>query len=276
MQQPVIMVFDSGLGGITVYRQLKKQLPRARYLYVADDAAFPYGAWEEADLTQRILTVVGKFVTEVSPDMVVVACNTASTIALEALRQSFDIPFVGTVPAIKVAAQRSESKVFAVLATPGTVKRDYTRVLVKNFAGDCHVVLVGADGLAAQAERKMAGQAVDLEAVKQMVAPCFVEHEGRRTDHIALACTHFPLLLEELGAFSPWSVSFIDPAPAIARQAVSIVQDEGLSLRGRLEGWMPHDILAFTGRANQVEPGLQDFLGQEGLGHYGFTYIRPQ
>ncbi len=269
--QPVIMVFDSGLGGITVYRQLREQLPEARYLYVADSAAFPYGAWEEESLTQRIIDVVEKFEQESRPDMVVVACNTASTLALDALRSRFDMPFVGTVPAIKVAAQWSKTKVFSVLATPGTVKRDYTHGLVEQFAANCEVALIGAEGLAEQAERKMSGQGVDMDAIKDMIAPCFVDlGQGRKTDYIALACTHFPLLAKELEKLSPWPVSLIDPAPAIARQAVSILEAKGFSLRQR-RGGMSHDMMVFTGKEQPINQGLQDFLRQEGLGYFGFV-----
>ena len=156
-QHPTVLVFDSGLGGLTVFREAVKARPDARFVYAADDAAFPYGRFDEASLVTRILTVMERLISRHAPDLVVVACNTASTIALPALRARFAVPFVGTVPAVKPAAEASQSRLISVLGTPGTVKREYTAALIREFAAGCDVTLVGAPRLAALAEAALRG-----------------------------------------------------------------------------------------------------------------------
>ncbi|MCI0466098.1 MAG: aspartate/glutamate racemase family protein, partial [Beijerinckiaceae bacterium] len=144
-----ILVFDSGLGGLTVFAELQRLLPGARLLYAADDAAFPYGELTEGALAARVLLVMNRLIDAYAPDTVVIACNTASTLALPLLRANYpEIPFVGTVPAIKPAASQSRSGLISVLATPGTVARDYTRDLVRNYAAHCAVTLAGSSVLA--------------------------------------------------------------------------------------------------------------------------------
>jgi glutamate racemase len=220
---PRILLFDSGLGGLTVARAVRAALPDAHYLYGADNAAFPYGAWDEPRLVERILAVMGRLIAEARPDVVVVACNTASTLALARLRAAYTVPFVGTVPAIKPAAELTRSRIIGVLATPGTVNREYTQGLIHTFAHHCHVILHGAQHLAGLAEAKLRGTAPDLAAIAGEIRPVFRRSEARRTDTVVLGCTHYPLLLPELEAASPWPVAFIDPAPAIARRVASLV-----------------------------------------------------
>jgi glutamate racemase len=167
------------------------------------------------------------------PDVVVVACNTASTLALTSLRGAFTVPFVGTVPAIKPAAERTTSRIIGVLATPGTVNREYTQALIHTFAFHCRVLLHGAPRLAGLAEAKLKGVALDLSAVHDEIRPVFRGRNGQRTDTVVLGCTHYPLLLPELEAASPWPVTFIDPAPAIARRVANVVEPMSL---GELDG----------------------------------------
>jgi len=226
---PKILVFDSGLGGLTVFAEIIKVRPGADYVYCADDAGFPYGNWKEPDLVTRVMQVMEKLIAEHAPDMVVIACNTASTIVLPSLRVQWpQIPFVGTVPAIKPAAERSRSHLISVLGTPGTVKRDYTQNLIAQFAGHCRVTLVGSANLAKLAEAQMQGKGVCDEDIAAEIVPCFVEENGARTDAIALACTHYPLLVEEFRRLAPWPVDWIDPAPAIARRADHLLRDKGV------------------------------------------------
>src|SRR5450631_3440245 len=163
---PTILVFDSGLGGLTVYREVAKALPGAGFVYVADDAGFPYGNQPEAALIARILDVVGAAIAEHAPDLVVVACNTASTLALADLRARFAVPFVGTVPAIKPACAQSKTKRVAVLGTQATVSREYTRALIREFATGCDVALIGSPRLASYAEAELAGKPVADAAIK--------------------------------------------------------------------------------------------------------------
>jgi glutamate racemase len=224
--EPVtILLFDSGLGGLTVFREVKAARPDARFLYLADDVGFPYGDLVEDKLVGRVTDVLGKAIADHKPDMVVVACNTASTLALVQLRARFAVPFVGTVPAIKPACAQSKSKRIAVLGTQATVGREYTKALIREFAAGCDVHLVGSPRLAAYAEAELAGEAVDSAAIKAEIAGCFIEADSRRTDTIVLACTHYPLLLERFRANAPWPVAWLDPAPAIARRVADLLRE---------------------------------------------------
>ena len=221
---PRALVFDSGLGGLSVLAEIRRLRPDVEIVYAADDAAFPYGRLGEAALVARVETVMARLIGEAEPDVVVIACSTASTLALPPLRAAYPrLPFVGTVPAIKPAAATSRSGLISVLATRGTVARDYTHALVRDHAADCEVTLVGSSLLAVVAERVMRGEAVEEFEIGREIAPCFVEREGRRTDHVVLACTHFPLILDRLERLSLWPVSFVDPAPAIARRLDAVI-----------------------------------------------------
>ena len=223
MKSPHIIVFDSGLGGLTVYREVASALPDARYLYVADDAFFPYGSQEEAALIARVLELMGELIAVHRPELVIVACNTASTLVLPQLRARFQVPFIGTVPAIKPACAASLSKRVSVLGTQATIAREYTRALIRDFANGADITLVGSGQLAALAEVQLRGERVDDDAVARELAPCFVDEGGRRTDTVVLACTHYPLLLDRFTRLAPWPVRFIDPASAIARRALELI-----------------------------------------------------
>lgn len=223
IDRPILM-FDSGIGGLTVLREARVLMPDRRFVYVADDAAFPYGNWEEPALKQRILGLFAELLERFKPELSVIPCNTASTLVIEAIRERFPgHPFVGTVPAIKPAAERTRSGLVSVLATPGTVKRQYTRDLITQWASKCHVRLVGSQKLAALAETYMREGFVDEQAVAEEIAPCFVEQDGRRTDIVVLACTHYPFLVNRMRKTAPWPVDWIDPAEAIARRALSLL-----------------------------------------------------
>ncbi len=218
-----VLVFDSGIGGLTVLREARVLLPTSRFVYVADDAAFPYGNWEEQALRERLVTLFGELLAKHKPQIAVIACNTASTLAIDALRQAYPSPaFVGTVPAIKPAAERTQSGLVSVLATPGTVKRQYTRDLIRQYAEKCHVRLVGSRILAGLAEDYMRNGFVDEAAVRAEIEPCFIEKDGRRTDIVVLACTHYPFLINRMRKTAPWPVDWIDTSEAIARRALSL------------------------------------------------------
>ncbi|MGL4729160.1 MAG: glutamate racemase [Bosea sp. (in: a-proteobacteria)] len=221
---PRILVFDSGLGGLTVFDEVAKARPDSDFIYVADDAAFPYGALSVEALEARVGAVMAQLIAHYQPDLAVIACNTASTVVMPGLRARFALPFVGIVPAVKPAAAMSKSGVIAILATPGTVSRDYTQALVRDHAAQCrHVALVGAGRLAGQAEAQLRGEAIDEAVIAAEIAPCFVEIDGARTDVVALSCTHFPLLLPIMERLAPWPVQFIDPAEAIARRVTDLM-----------------------------------------------------
>jgi glutamate racemase len=230
---PTILVFDSGLGGLTVFREIAKARPDVRFVYAADDAFFPYGRQDEAALVARVLAVMEELIAAHRPDLVVIACNTASTLVLPQLRKRFTVPFVGTVPAIKPACAASVTKMVSVFGTEATVRREYTRALIRDFAQDCAVTLVGSPRLAEMAEAELMGDPAADAVIAAELAPCFVEaqKDGQiaRTDTIVLACTHYPLLLDRLKRLAPWPVNFIDPAPAIARRVVDLMGPAGAS-----------------------------------------------
>jgi glutamate racemase len=223
---PSVLVFDSGLGGLTVLREIAALRRDLKLVYAADDAVFPYGRLEGDALVARVTAVMDDLIGRYKPSLAVIACNTASTITLPVLRAKHSIPFVGTVPAIKPACAQSKTKRISVLATPGTVKRDYTRALVQEFAGDCQVNLVGSEWLAPLAEAYLRGEEVTDGQIADEIAPAFVD-QGSKTDTVVLACTHYPLLLDRLKKLAPWPVEWLDPAPAIARRVASLLTTMG-------------------------------------------------
>ena len=228
MTQGPVLVFDSGIGGLTVLREARVLMPDRRFVYVADDAGFPYGNWQESELTDRIIGLFAGLIEDHQPTLCVIACNTASTLVLEDLRRTFpNTPFVGTVPAIKPAAERTRSGLVTVLATPGTVRRAYTRDLIQSFASQCHVRLVGSENLAALADAHIRGEVVTDSAIETEIEPCFFEQDGGRTDIVVLACTHYPFLANRFRALAPWPVDWLDPAEAIARRALSLLSEPG-------------------------------------------------
>lgn len=257
---PTILVFDSGLGGLTVFSEVLKARPDARFVYAADDAGFPYGRLTGEVLVARVLGVMEHLIGLYDPALVVIACNTASTLVLPHLRARFRVPFVGTVPAIKPAAQMTRTGHVTVLATPGTVARDYTRDLIGAYAGACRVNLVGSRKLAGFAEVELAGMPVSDEELRAELEPCFVQDETGRTDVVALACTHYPLLLPRLRNLAPWPVSWIDPAPAIARRVVHLL---GAPVPGH-EADEDEALAVFTGGAG-ITAALRDALAMKGL-----------
>jgi glutamate racemase len=262
---PGILVFDSGLGGLTVYREVVGALPDARYLYVADDAFFPYGSQEEGALIARVVELMGELIATHRPDLVIIACNTASTLVLPQLRARFPVPFIGTVPAIKPACAASVSKRVSVLGTEATIAREYTRALIRDFANGTDITLVGSGELAALAEAALRGESADDDDVARELAPCFVDEGGRRTDTVVLACTHYPLLLDRLTRLAPWPVRFIDPAPAIARRALELIGTLPSRQSGQpAQAAEPAQILFTSGRP--PSPDLAMALAGFGLG----------
>ncbi len=259
MNDRPILIFDSGIGGLTVLREARVLMPEHRYVFVADDAGFPYGAWPEDALSERMVTLFRHLIADHRPGLIVIACNTASTLAIAQLREAFPGEFfVGTVPAVKPAAERTRSGLVSVLATPGTVKRQYTRDLIQTYASKCHVRLVGSENLAALAEQYMRDGHVDEDEVRAAIAPCFVEHGDKRTDIVVLACTHYPFLVNRMRKTAPWPVDWIDTSEAIARRALSVAS--GLPLTGRGDA---RDIAVFT--SGKVSSGLRRLVGGFGL-----------
>lgn len=259
---PRLLIFDSGLGGLTVARAIRESAPEALMSYVADDAGFPYGALSDALLAARVEKVVGQAIAAISPDAAVIACNTASTITLPLLRERYALPFIGTVPAVKPAAGVSRSRLISVLATPATVRRDYTRDLIAEHGQGCRFNLVGSDRLATLAERYAAGERVHDEAIAEEIRPCFVQEGASRTDVIVLACTHYPLLIERLERVAPWPVTWLDPAPAIARRASNVLAEMGFVIG--VGAQRPRGDIYFTSGSTPTSSALA-LISQYGL-----------
>lgn len=253
-----ILIFDSGLGGLSVARAVRHRMPDAHTIYAADNDGFPYGDWPQDKLVERIVDVVDRLISVSVPNVVVIACNTASTLALEALRRRFPLPFVGTVPAIKPAAEVSKSGIIGVLATPGTVDREYTQSLIDTFAFHRTVVLHGCKHLAEMAERCLRGVALSDDELAVEIAPVFVQQNGRRTDAVVLGCTHYPLIADRIRAVAPWPVDLIDPSDAIARQVVRVAEQENSALN--------HDAEAPTALLTRSSTDFVRVLAQEGFG----------
>lgn len=222
--RPTILVFDSGVGGLSVYREVKKLLPNAHYIYAFDNEAFPYGEKSEEFIIDRVYQIVNAITKKHALTIAIIACNTASTVSLPNLRAHFSFPVVGVVPAIKPATKLTRNGVVGLLATKGTVNREYTKELIERFATDCKVVSLGSADLVQLAERKLHGEKIPLAEVAQAVKPWLKMPEP--PDTIILGCTHFPLLIEELEEVLPNGTRFIDSGSAIARRTVWLVNNQ--------------------------------------------------
>lgn len=220
-----ILFFDSGVGGLSIAAPARHALPGAPFVYAADTAGFPYGTRGEAEIAGRVPALLGRLVERYRPSIVVIACNTASTIALPAVRAALDLPVVGTVPAIRPAALASVTRVIGVLGTPATVRQAYVDDLVARFAADCTVVRFGSARLVQLAEAKLRGETDLGDAVRDAVAPLIVDPDAARMDTVVLACTHFPLLADELQAAIPQPVMFTDGGAGIARRIAHLARD---------------------------------------------------
>src|SRR5947209_8245564 len=220
-----LLFFDSGVGGLSVLEPALKLLPNAPIVYAADSAGYPYGKKRDAELASRVPALLGRLVERFHPRLAVIACNTASTIALEHVRSALDLPVVGTVPAIKPAAEMSKSRVIGVLGTEATVRQPYVDALAARFAADCTIVRHGSPELVELAEAKLAGVDVGIDAVRSAAAPMFDSPEGATIDTVVLACTHFPLLKDELHAAFP-DVNYVDGGEGIARRIAYLTREQ--------------------------------------------------
>lgn len=226
-----ILLFDSGVGGLSVLEAVRHHLPDAPLVYAADNAGFPYGTKSEAQIATRVPALLGRLVERYRPRLVVIACNTASTIALEDVRAALDLPVVGTVPAIKPAAQLSESGVIGLLGTEATVRQAYVDALAMDFASACTLLRHGSAELVAAAEERLHGGTPD-PAVFERVAKAFRKQAGgARMDTVVLACTHFPLVEDELRA-AMGDVRFVHGADGIARQVARVLEGQSFERAG--------------------------------------------
>jgi glutamate racemase len=213
-----ILLFDSGVGGLSVLAKVREALPQAPILYVADNAGFPYGTKSEAEIAARVPALLGRLAERYRPRLIVIACNTASTIALAGVRSALDLPIVGTVPAIKPAAERSRTRAIGVLGTDATVRQPYVDDLSARFASDCLVLRHGSAKLVELAEATLRGAPTGDADYAHVLAGLLDQPGGDRIDTIVLACTHFPLVRDRLAAAAPRPIDFVDGAEGIARR----------------------------------------------------------
>ncbi|MGJ3355044.1 glutamate racemase [Providencia sp. Je.9.19] len=255
--RPTILVFDSGVGGLSVYREVKKLIPNAHYIYAFDNEAFPYGEKSEAFIIDRVYQIVKAIAAKHPLTITIIACNTASTVSLPNLRANFKFPVVGVVPAIKPATKLTRNGVVGLLATKGTVNREYTKELIERFATDCKVVSLGSAELVQLAERKLHGETLPLDEVAQTVRPWLRMSEP--PDTVILGCTHFPLLIEELEKVLPDGTRFIDSGSAIARRTVWLINNQAEIIESDEEDF------AYCMLMNESVQGLRPVLEAEGF-----------
>jgi glutamate racemase len=248
-QPPRVGVFDSGVGGLSVLAALRGRLPGAIFAYCSDNAHFPYGTRAEDDVVECVHTATSAFIQRCGLDLLVLACNTASTVALPKLRSTFTLPVVGVVPAIKPAAQASRTRAIGLLATPGTVLRPYIDELIEAHAAHCRVVRAGSSRLVEVAEAKLRGKAVDKGVLRAEIAPLFAEDQPgqARIDVVVLGCTHFPLLATELAAAAPWPVRWVDSSEAVAARTAYLLLEKGMDATKAEPGAAPVPTVYLTG-----------------------------
>ncbi len=256
-----ILLFDSGVGGLSVLAHVRHVLPSASIVYAADNGGYPYGTKSEAEIAARVPALLGRLAERYGPRIVVIACNTASTIALAHVRAALDLPVVGTVPAIKPAALASKTRVIGVLGTDATVRQPYVDRLSAEFASDCKVIRYGSAELVAIAEAKLRGTRPDPARMKTILAGLFGQPDGDRIDQLVLACTHFPLLADEIAKAGPPDVTLVDSGEGIARRTAFLTQGQE---------WPsgPHGVSVFT----RDDPDLEQL--RPALASYGLSEIQ--
>ena len=256
-----LLIFDSGVGGLSVVGAVRALLPTAPIVYAADSAGFPYGTKTAAEIDARVPALLGRLAERYDPQLIVIACNTASTIALDTVRAALDLPIVGTVPAVKPAAALSKTRAIGVLGTDATVVQPYVDRLAAQFAADCLVVRHGSAELVEIAEAKLRGETVAPDRSRAILEALLGRPGGERIDTIVLACTHFPLVEAELAAAAPRPLAFVDGKEGIARRVAYLTRD------AIWPDAAPEGIAVFTGRDTEVE------AYRPGLAAYGLTRI---
>ena len=257
-----ILIFDSGIGGLSILDEIRKVMPQQNCCYLFDNARLPYGELEESELISGCVSLITEQAKRINASIVVVACNSASTLVLPILRQQLSIPVVGVVPAIKPAAKISKRRHIGLLATPGTIKRPYTKELIDAFAEDCRVELFGSSELVMLAEAKLAGVAVDMRRLELLLAPIRMSE----LDTLVLGCTHFPILAAEIKQLLGQSVILLDSGRAVADRVLNLLKANGL-IKTESNRLVDYSAVFTTG---EIAKGLKERLVEE-----GFTSIEP-
>ncbi|OAT36889.1 glutamate racemase [Hafnia paralvei ATCC 29927] len=231
-------------------------LPDLHYIYAFDNQGFPYGEKDEAFIIERVVKTVAEVQKRHPLSIVIIACNTASTITLPALRERFSFPIVGVVPAIKPAAKLTRNGVVGLLATKATVQRSYTHDLIARFATDCDIKMLGSSELVVLAEAKLHGEVIDHAVLKKILRPWLSMAEP--PDTVVLGCTHFPLLREELAAVLPDGTRLVDSGAAIARRVAWLVANQENTLS-------TEDDVAYATKTNSDTEALLPVLHRMGF-----------
>lgn len=271
MQNNHFLIIDSGVGGLSIWHEIRQMNPDSYTCYVADNGAYPYGNLDEAVLVARLLELLPALEQRYQPDIIIIACNTASTVVLDPLRALTTTPIIGVVPAIKPAAAVSQTRHVTLLATPGTVKRHYIDRLIGDFGQGCEFHRIGSHELVHEAEQKLRGLPVNQTAIGQVLAPLW--QPENKTDVLILGCTHFPILTDEIKAAIPAHITLIDSGNAIARRAAQLLQQLPPRQASDAERTNQFLFTLETGHAHQLETGIQHF-GFDKIGL--FSISQPQ
>jgi glutamate racemase len=255
-----LLFFDSGIGGLSVLKEVRKTLPHAPIVYAADYAGLPYGTKSEAEIAARVPALLGRLVERYRPRLVTIACNTACTIALTHVRAALDVPVVGTVPAIKPAAEATRSGVIGLLGTAATIRQAYVDRLQADHAGGMTVLRHAAPDLVQAAEAKLRGETVDPDIYAKAMQGLTSTADGDRLDVTILGCTHFPLVKEELSAVTP-EMKFVDGAAGIARRIIYLTQHHDWPT------WPTPGIFITTGEVTELNSLLPALIA------YGLTEV---
>jgi len=272
---PRILVFDSGIGGLSIAASIHQSLPGAELVYLADNAGFPYGEQPEAVVMDRCTALVMDTLARVPCDIIVIACNTASTVVLPRLRAMTRVPVVGVVPAVKPAAAITRNQRIGVLATPATVRRPYLDELIQEFASHCQVARIGHPGLVQWVENSVSGAPVPRNELAQAVA-------GFRTagvDTVVLGCTHYPLLLAPLKEVLPEVSFWVDSGAAIARRTAFLLEQQGKAAGERALPGAAVRMALFSGPAPRALAGFMTGLGLQParvLGHWPASFLATE
>ncbi|PVZ78484.1 glutamate racemase [Serratia sp. S1B] len=255
ISRPSVLIFDSGVGGLSVYQEVRQLLPDLHYIYAFDNVAFPYGEKSEEFIIERVLEIVSAVQQRHPLALAIIACNTASTVSLPALREHFAFPVVGVVPAIKPAVKLTANGIVGLLATRGTVQRAYTRELIERFAKDCKIELLGSSELVELAEAKLHGEPVPMATLKKILQPWLSMREP--PDTVVLGCTHFPLLSDELTQVLPEGTRLVDSGAAIARRAAWLITTQE-NLPSTQEDNLAY-CMTFNEATDAILPVLQEY-----------------
>lgn len=253
-----LLLFDSGVGGLSVLAEVRRLLPHAPVIYAADNGGLPYGPKSEAEVAARVCGLLGRMAERYRPRLICIACNTASTIALGMVRDVLEIPIVGTVPAIKPAAEQTRTGTIGLLGTAATIRQPYVDRLEAEFAQGKLLLRAAAPELVSAAEAKLLGEVVSSAVYQRAAATLRDQPGGAAIDTVVLACTHFPLVEAELAAAFGPGVSFVHGAAGIARRIARLCDGQAMART-------QPDLALFT----RGEPGLAA-LGPT-LEAYGLT-----